>query len=136
MGVVESTDIMERAFKIGCSVVFFDSHRQPHEAIVTNWFHGGVDGETVVSVQQRYDEAADKRGVAKAPIHMPCCNLVFVSTDTTKGDSYGRQIERQTSCQYGGQMYVPYTGMCWCWPDEAEAATALAAKAFAEAVAK
>ena len=127
---------MERAFKIGCRVVFFDSLRQPHEAIVTNWFHGGLDGETVASVQQKHDDFADKAGRPKAPMSMPCCNVVWVSSDTTKHDNYGRQIERQSSCQYGGQMYVPYTGMCWCWPDELEEATKLAAKAFAEAVAK
>jgi hypothetical protein len=122
---------MERAFKIGCHVVFFDSHRQPHDAIVTNWFHGGSDGET-------YDEyvARQKAGGITSPIWTPCCNLVYVSESVGRQDSYGRQIERQTSCGNGRQGTVPFLGMCWARPDEAEEAKVLAAKAFTEAVAK
>ena len=52
----EGKDIMERAFKIGCRIIFFDSHRQPHEALVTNWFHGGPDGQTVAELQAKHDE--------------------------------------------------------------------------------
>lgn len=35
-----------------------------------------------------------------------CINLVFVSGDETKRDSYGRQIERRTSCSYKDLMNV------------------------------
>jgi hypothetical protein len=31
-----------------------------------------------------------------------CINLVYVSSDDTKKDQYGRQMERQTSCSKGG----------------------------------
>lgn len=130
---------MERAFKIGCSVVFFDSHRQPHEALVTNWFHGGPDGQTVAELQAKHDErvAAGVPYAVAAKVSMPACNVVWVAKDKEKSDPYGRQLERQTSCSYGwNQGMTPFIGMCWCWPDEIEEATELAAKAYAEAVAK
>jgi hypothetical protein len=123
---------MDRAFKIGCRVVFFDSHRVAHDAIVTNWFHGGPDGQTVDEMMQ----AAKDRGVTST-IWMPCCNVVWASADSTKTDPYGRQLERATSCTYGRQTgMTPFVGMCWCWPDEAEEAKELAAKAYAEAAAR
>jgi len=124
--------IMERAFKIGCRVVFFDSLRQPHEAIVTNWFHGGADGQSV----EEYLEKS-KSSPYYTPNALPSCNVAWVSSDTNKTDPYGRQFERQTSCSYGrNQGMTPFIGQCWCWPDEIEEAKGLAAKAYAEAVAK
>ena len=35
-----------------------------------------------------------------------CINVVIVSGDDTKTDSYGRQIERVTSLTWGGNMQV------------------------------
>lgn len=123
---------MERAFKIGCRVVFFDSHRVEHEALVTNWFHGGPDGQTLAELQKKYDE----QGVT-SPLYMPCCNIVWVTTEDSKEDPYGRQLERATSVSYGRQQgMTPFVGMCWCWPDEVEEARELAAKSFQEAVAR
>ncbi len=117
---------MERAFKIGCRVIFFDSHRRPHDAIVTNWFHGGPDGQTVAEMEQ----AARERGVT-SPIYTPCCNIVWVSSDESKSDPYGRQLERATSVSYGRtQGPKPFLGMCWAWPDEADEAEALASQAL------
>lgn len=132
---------MERTFKIGCSVVFFDSHRVAHEAIVTNWFHGGPDGQALADLQQKHDEQqariSSSEGRPAQTLYMPCCNVVWASGDSTKTDPYGRQLERATSCTYGRQTgMTPFVGMCWCWPDEREEAEQLAAKAFAEAVAR
>lgn len=56
--------------KIGDSVTFIDSLRNEIPALVT-----AVWGST-------------------------CINLVYVSTDTNKSDSYGRQIERFTSVMH------------------------------------
>lgn len=123
---------MERAFKIGCSVIFFDSLRRAHNAVVTNWFHGGPDGQTV----DDYERAQRDKGVTST-IWTPCCNLVFVSDDSSKQDPYGRQLERQTSCSYGRQQgATPFVGNCWAWPDEEAEAVELAAKAYAQAAAK
>lgn len=125
---------MERAFKVGCRVVVFDSLRVAHEGLVTNWFHGGPDGQTLAELQAKHDErmatiSPENRG----PIYMPCCNVVFVSEDKNKTDPYGWQLERFTSLAYGRQQHVPFTGQCWCWPDEADEAREMAAKAYAEA---
>ena len=120
---------MDRTFKIGCRVIFFDSHRVAHEALVTNWFHSGPDGQTVADYEQAYRD----KGIT-SPVWMPCCNVVWVSSDTDKKDHYGRQTERQSSCTYGRQQ--GFLGNCWCWPDELEEAKQLAAKAYAEAVAR
>ena len=123
---------MERKFDIGCSVIFFDSHRVPHEALVTNWFHGDHNGISVADW-----EAAQRAKGITSPLWMPCCNVVYVTRDEDQKDPYGRQIERATSCTYGRQTgMVPFVGMCWCWPDEQEEAKELARKAYAEAVAK
>lgn len=122
---------MERAFKIGCRVVFFDSVRKAHDAIVTNWFHGGPDGQTVAELEQ----AAKERGQT-SPIYLPCCNIVLVSDDASRTDPYGRQLQRHTSVSYGRQQGTPFLGMCWAWPDEADEAQELAAKAYDAAVAR
>jgi len=127
----EGHDIMERAFRIGCSVVFFDSLRQPHEALVTNWFHGDHNGVSVAEWEQK-----QRAGGIQDPLYMPCCNLVYVTTDESKHDPYGAQLERSTSTTYGRQQYKPFVGMCWCWPDEVEEAIKLAAVSYQESVAK
>lgn len=129
---------MERAFKKGCHVVYFDEHRQAHDAIVTNWFHGGPDGQTVAELQKRHEENVAK-GLTRPSdqLWMPCCNVVFVTSDKAKQDPYGDQIERSSSTTYGRQTgMTPFIGRCWCWPDEVEEAKELAAKAYAEAVAR
>jgi hypothetical protein len=44
------------------------------------------------------------------------CNLIFVSGDPAKDDTYGRQIERETSVIHRSGQPAP--GNYWCWPDE------------------
>lgn len=110
---------MENAFSIGCRVIFFDSQRRPHEAIVSNWFHGGPDGQTVAERQADFDA----RGVT-SPMSMPCCNVVWVSGDPTKQDPYGRQTERATSQSHWRLQGGKLLGNCWAWPSELEEATA------------
>lgn len=46
-----------------------------------------------------------------------CINLVHVSSDAQKGDTYGRQTERQTSCSHAS--VVPVWGNYWRFADEA-----------------
>ena len=122
---------MERAFKIGCKVIFFDSLRNKHEALVTNWFHSGPDGQTWAEYEKEFKDKGYH------PIYTPCCNLLWVSSDKSKEDPYGRQVERATSVSYGREVgMIPFIGMCWAWPDEEDEATDLAAKSYPEAVAK
>ena len=134
----KGTDIMERAFKIGCMVIFFDSRREKHFALVTNWFNGGPEGQTYAEYKAKHDaQQATLPPEKRSPIYTPCCNLVYVSTDKSKKDPYGEQLERSSSCSHGrSQGMIPFVGSCWAWPDEEDEATALAAKAYEQAVAK
>jgi hypothetical protein len=70
----------------GDVLVYVDPHREEHNALVTA-VHG------------------DK-----------CVNLVYVSTDESKHDSYGRQIQRETSCVHRSLQQA--RGNFWRWPDE------------------
>lgn len=50
-----------------------------------------------------------------------CVNLVFVSQDEAKSDTYGRQIERNTSCSHQSIQQAP--GNYWRYPEEEPKAT-------------
>ena len=72
--------------KIGEDVIWHDAEGTPHDALVTC-----VWSDTMI-------------------------NLVFVSGDESKQDSYGRQIERATSCQHVSLSAVH--GYYWRKPEE------------------
>jgi hypothetical protein len=84
---------MERALKIGDSVVFIDPHRVEHAALVTHVWPQ----------------------IAGGPL--PGCNVVWVSGDEARSDGYGRQIERATSVVH--LSIQPAKASCWRWPNEA-----------------
>ena len=46
----------------------------------------------------------------------PGCNLVFITNDETRTDTYGAQIERATSVVHKSKQ--PAHGNYWCWPSE------------------
>jgi hypothetical protein len=72
--------------EVGGVVVYHDPTGVPHQALVT-----AVWGPT-------------------------CINVVFTSADGNKTDTYGRQIERQTSLSHKSVMNVH--GFYWRYPDE------------------
>lgn len=72
--------------QIGDAVVYVDPVAVPHNALVTQVWS------------------------------QECLNVVFVSGDTARGDSYGRQIERSTSLMH--QSIVPVHGNYWRLPTE------------------
>jgi hypothetical protein len=74
--------------KLGESVIFCDSRGVDHDALIT-----AVWSET-------------------------CVNVVFVSGDEAKQDSYGRQIERQTSVSKVSINCVH--GLYWRFKDESK----------------
>lgn len=91
---------MNRNLSVGQAVIFVDSHRVDHPALVTNvWkdFGGGYPG----------------------------CNVVFVSADESKTDPYGRQVERATSVAHQSQNSA--RAMCWRYDDEVALAPPAAA---------
>lgn len=72
--------------KYGERVIYIDEFRKQHNALVTEP-HGGT-----------------------------CCNLVYVSSDEKKHDTYGRQIERDCSCVHISCNEAKAN--CWAYPDE------------------
>ena len=80
-------DTIKREVKVGDAVRFFDSYKKEHAALVT-----AVHSQT-------------------------CINVVFVSEDVTKSDTYGRQIERQTSVSHISSHLsedkTEFFGMCF-----------------------
>ena len=92
---------MERSYVPGKHVIFIDEDRRRLHALVTHW-HDGGDG------RDKYMETYKQE----------CCiNLVFVSSDQARGDTYGRQTQHASSVVHIGQQPLVH-GYCWCWPDE------------------
>jgi len=81
---------------VGDHVIFHDSKGNPHNAVLT-----AVWGP---------EKAFNDHG------QVPCVNLVYVSADNEREDTYGRQIERETSLVHAANQ--PAHGMYWRWPEE------------------
>lgn len=77
--------------QVGDYVHVVDENYIPHAALVTT-VHGSFNSGFV-----------------------PCINVVYVSDDETKHDSYGRQIERMSSLQHlsQGPANMPKPGRYW-----------------------
>ena len=81
---------MEQLVMVGQSVIYTDTHREDHLALVTA-VHG----------------VADK---------MPAINVVYISSDETKTDPYGRQLERASSATHVSNNSSH--AYCWRFVDE------------------
>lgn len=86
-----------RTFEVGQPVVWVDEQGSPRPALITA-IHG----------QEREHEAVT---------YYPCINLVTTTSDDSKVDPYGRQIERHSSVSHKSQHSA--SGRYWRWPDEA-----------------
>jgi hypothetical protein len=87
---------MERKYEVGASVVYVDPQGKAHNALVNIWWTG---------VNAYYSDGKE-----------PGCNLLWISSDPLKTDTYGQQIERATSVVH--KSFQPAHGNFWCWPDE------------------
>ena len=91
---------------VGARCMFIDPVGVAHDALITS-VHGPTSKE---ERDAQYQQAkADGQPYATdewleqaigAPFLIPSVNLVFVVGDESKTDSYGRQIERATSCPH------------------------------------
>jgi hypothetical protein len=72
--------------KVGDAVVYYNPVGRSHNAVIT-----AVWSPTLV-------------------------NVVYVSSDETRTDTYGRQIERATSLSHKSK--TPVHGMYWAFPEE------------------
>lgn len=59
----------------------------------------------------------DRDALVTAVWSPECINLVLVSPDESRGDSYGRQIERETSVSKYEKGRTAH-GFCWRLPGE------------------
>lgn len=83
---------MERKYEEGSHVIYVDSLGVRHEALVTVfWLYPNMTNE-------------------------PGCNLIYVSSDPLKKDTYGRQTEHATSIVHKSMQSAP--AFYWIWPDE------------------
>jgi hypothetical protein len=130
---------MDRNLEPGAVVVFVDENRRRHNALVTE-AHGDslgrvaqykkdAEGKVVYDDNGRYPV---EEGHGPIGENWPCVNLTFVSSDPRKTDTYGRQIERDSTS-------VPYlddstaAGYCFFFVGEEERADEKTRLAFAEA---
>jgi len=86
---------MKRTVCEGQEIIYCDHKSAQHDALVTACW-GGTEWE---------DGAL-----------APCINIVYVSKDETKTDSYGRQIERDTSVPHRSSQTAP--GNWWKLKEE------------------
>lgn len=88
---------MSQSVQKGDPVIFVDDRRRAHHALVT-----AVHGENAWGEDERAQRA-------------PSINLAFVSGDEERTDSYGRQIERQSSIVHRAEQEAD--GLYWYLPD-------------------
>ncbi len=86
---------MKRKLENGMHVKVVDEVGTLHDGLVTNcWGNNEVED--------------GKAG--------PTINVLFVTSDPTKRDQYGEQIERLSSCSHKLNSHAP--GRYWYFPDE------------------
>jgi hypothetical protein len=90
--------------KVGDHVIYFDTLRRELNGILT-----AVHGE-VSSSQVSMEDATQQWNT-------PCVNLIFVTPEEAKTDSWGRQTDHASSCVHASSQRVGYY---WCWPEEVE----------------
>ena len=76
----------KRRPRVRDSVIYHDEHGIPHNALLT----------CVFDQAKAEDDLTD----------LPCVNLVYVTEDEDRGDSYGRQILRETSQVHKTSMHT------------------------------
>ena len=120
----------QRELKIGGVVIFIDSHRAEHNALVTA-IHGDSLGRLIMPRRKPkenpgpgediYDYETDEEGAiindyGEAGEDWPCVNLLIVSATPECQDQYGRQLERHSSICH--MVKNSAHGFCFRFPDE------------------
>lgn len=103
----------KRRPRVRDSVIYHDSKGNPHNALLTCVF------DQFKSTTDKDGNFVEKDGViVDEPMYarddltsLPCVNLVYVTEDKDRGDSYGRQILRETSQVHKTSM--PAHGHYW-----------------------
>ena len=99
----------------GDKVIYIDEFGREHDALLT-----AVWGErSHQTLQLRDGEELPKGWASLDYVIEPSVNLIFVSPDKDRKDSYGRQIERRSSSVHMLPNQAAY-GNGWCMPDQVE----------------
>ena len=93
---------MERTYYDGQPIRFVDPQGAHHDALVTRWWCW--NGERYTIPDAAWVQANGEPG----------CNLVYVTSDKSKEDPYGLQLERATSVTHQTKQAAP--GNFWYWP--------------------
>ena len=95
---------MKRELRIGQPILYVDSKGVEQHALITHVW-GCYEGE---------DHDGNKLGpYTQEQYEETCINVCYMSKDESKTDDYGRQLERDTSVCFAGNMSV--RGRCWEW---------------------
>lgn len=106
------SDKMERRVTVGSAVVFVDTSRRPHTALVTEVFGDEYGRLSLLNEETGlYEQRIHDLGP-----HWPAINLVYVSDNPDQDDKYGRQIERDCSVVYVTDNSA--SANCWRFLDE------------------
>ena len=84
----------ERFPAVADHVIYRDERGRPNNALLT----------AVWGVENEHNDC------------LPCCNLVFVSSDENRKDGYGRQTERESSVVH--KSHQAAHGNYWHFPEE------------------
>ncbi len=90
---------MDKVYDRDSKVDYVDEHGIRHSALVSRWW---IDRDGIEAHKKKHGE--------------PGMNLLFVTEDGSKTDSYGMQIERRTSVVHRSRQAAP--GNYWLWPEE------------------
>ena len=96
-----NTKSLDKQVQVGEQVVYFDEFGREHNALVT-----AVWGERTETFKD--DELIDTSE--------PSLNVIFISPDERRSDTYGRQVERRSSCM--SVKYQAAYGNCYCLPEQ------------------
>ena len=88
-----------REYTAGVPITYVDPHGVRRAALVTTWHCSNNREHWLASGNQE-----------------TCCNLVWVTSDPRRTDSYGQQLVRESSVVHKGSQ--PAHGSFWTWPDE------------------
>jgi len=109
-----------KQLEIGGVVVFIDSHRKEHNALV-NAIHGDPQGRRVLPTPEGEELKFDDDGrmiidYDEPGTDWPCVNLLIVSPNEDCQDTYGRQLERH--CSVVHMSHSSAEGNCFRFDDE------------------
>lgn len=88
--------------EVGNHVIYIDNQRRKVNALV-NCLHGRAE-------PMEYDGEVFPRDIS-------CINIIHLSQDPNREDSYGRQSEHVTSLNHCGDSSI-CVGHCWHFPEE------------------